>query len=265
MPASTTKRATITLLTIVVIGGMVSAARIGAAKRGGHDLVVINDLNVFDQVAAQDSNNVRLYGNLVNFTGAPAAMKRVVVHTGHGYNCASGTCMAPPAPPKFETVMQMGSTYTVIEANDASLPLTTIPSDVKVLMLWLPSVEYSAAEVAAFKQLIAAGGRVVVVGERGSTPELPESYLAHRQTLNKLLADMGTTMRNIGGEYECPSEANAHIALPKQSIKNHQVTDDVKGLTVACLSELEIGPKEKELVRSTRPGRHVLAAVREWR
>ena len=82
--------------------------------------------------------------------------------------------------------------------------------------------------------------------------------------VNKLLADMGTTMKNIGGEYECPAAANAHVTLPRQSIKNHQVTDDVKGLVVACASELEIGPKEEELVRA-RPGRHILAAVREWR
>jgi hypothetical protein len=256
----TAKHAGLALLPIAIFLGEVGLNQPNGV--GGRDLVVINDLNAFDQAASQDPNNARFYRNLVRFNGVPAR-KRVVVHVGHGYNCpGGGTCVGGPTPPTFETMMTVGGAYTVIDGDDTSFPLTSIPNDVRVIILWLPSVNYSAAEVTALKQFVGAGGRVVVVGERGSVPANPGAFAAHRQTLNKLLADMGTTMQNVGGEYVCPAPPNVHVALPSSSIKPHQVTSGMKSITMSCASALKIGAKEKPLIVASDT--LILAAVTRW-
>jgi hypothetical protein len=235
----------------------------GGVVFAGHDVVVINDLNVFDNTAAKDTDNVKLYRNLVSYSGAPVEMTRILVQVGHGYPCVTNnTCIGGVSPPTFETVMAMGGTYSVFEGTDATQPLTSIPNDIKVVILWLPMTAYSAAEVEALSKLIQRGGRVVIAGERGGIGAAAAYYQPHRVTVDALLTALGLALQTAGGEYDCPADNNAHVKLPPASVKSHQVTTGMGGLMMSCASALTLGPKDAALFLSTDQQKVIGAVAR---
>jgi hypothetical protein len=224
----------------------------------GADIVVFNDLNMFDNTAAADPNNLAFYANLVSYTGSGtrAANTRVLVHRGHDVRCDrfdNEECSIEGWSTFENTMRAVGSGYTVDNVDDASAPLTTIASNVKVIILALPMTPYSAAEINALKAFAGEGGRIVFVGEY-------EGFYGDGIGVeNDFLTSMGAVMTNTGGEVDCADEAGYKV-LPSTSLRSHQVTGGLTQLTIACASVLDPGPDDYPLFYD-RSGESLLGAV----
>lgn len=221
----------------------------------GADVVVFNDLNMFDNTAAADPNNLVLYRNLVTYTGTGprASMTRVWVHRGHSVRCNQPTgnkeC-SPSGWSTFESTMRTaGSGFTVDDVDDTSGPLTSIPADVKVIILALPMTNYSTAEINSMKAFAGDGGRLIFVGEHQSF------YGAGISVENDFLTKMGAVMRNTGGSIDC----NYNI-IPGSSLRPHQITTGVAQIKMACASVVAPGPNDYALFYD-KAGTRLLGAV----
>jgi hypothetical protein len=211
----------------------------------GTDIVVFNDVNVFDDTAMASPDNELLVQNLVNFTtGKPRdAGTEVWIDcrapvSGGLHGCANSST--------FQTTIE-SQDLSLIEIFEGSLD--ELPSEVKVLILWIPSISYTTAEINAFKQFAAEGGRIIFVGEHEGFygPFIPAQ--------NAFLEALGAVLRNSGGLFDC-----GYVELPASSIGSHQITGGLNGLTIACSSEIVLGPHDFPLYRDTS-GTHVLSGV----
>jgi hypothetical protein len=210
----------------------------------GTDIVVFNDLNVFDAIRMANANNVALVQNLVDFTtGKPRDDGdevwidcRTSVMSDPG--CTDGSIF-------HNTIENQGlATVEIFEGS-----LEDLPAEVKVLILWLPTTVYPTAEINAFKQFAAEGGRIVFVGEHNGF------YGPYIPAQNAFLEDLGAVLRNVGGLFDC-----GQVVLPESALRPHQITQGLTNLTIACSSEIVLGPGDFPLyVDST--GTHVLSGV----
>ncbi len=227
-------------------------AQSSSAPSSGGDVVVFNDLNMFDNYAAQDSSNARLFKNLVDFTatGPRASATRVLIHLGHGSLCITE---CPRTWTTFVSTMS-GQGYSVTYADDETAPLTTLGSDVKVVILVLPTQAYSDAEINALKAFASEGGRIQFVGEFQSF--YGDAGIAVE---NEFLTKMGAQMQNTGGQVDCVT-TDGYPVIPESSLRAHQVTTGLAQLTVACASVVQPGPDDYPLVYDTS-GEFVLSAV----
>lgn len=214
----------------------------------GTDVAVFNDINVFDNFAAQDPSNVRLFKNLVNFTtvGPRGSATGVLIHLGHGSVCVNE---CPSVWTTFVSTMT-GEGYSVTYGNDETALLTTLGSNVKVVILAVPTQPYSTAEVNSLKAFAGQGGRIVFVGEH-------EGYYgaAGIAVENVFLDNMGAEMQNTGGAVDC----NYNV-VPQSSLRAHQITAGLTQLTIACASVVDPGPNDYALFYDLS-GEFVLGAV----
>ena len=206
---------------------------------------MFNDVNVFDNTGMSNANNVRMVENLVSFTTGKARddgdevwfdCRTSVGGAGHG--CTDGTA--------FHNTIE-GEGLSTVELFSGSLD--DIPAQVKVLFLWVPSSPYSTAEINAFKQFAEEGGRIVFVGEHAGF------YGQFIPAQNAFLEKLGAVLRNSGGLFDC-----SFVQLPLSSLRLHQITAGLTGLTVACSSEIVLGPTDFPLYLDTT-GTHVLSGV----
>ena len=103
----------------------------------------------------------------------------------------------------------------------------------KVIFLWNPLVAYTVPEINAFKQFAADGGRLVFVGEWDGY------YGAGIALENAFLLNMGAVMTNIGQAIDC-----GYNTLPAASLRPHEVTTGMTGVTIACASVIVPGPTD---------------------
>jgi hypothetical protein len=128
------------------------------------------------------------------------------------------------------------SGYTIDNITSNSGTITSIPADVKVVLLWNPLVPYTTDEINAFKQFADEGGRVVFIGEW-------EGYYGAGIPLeNQFLLDMGAVMTNIGDAVDC-----GYTDLPAASLRPHQITTGMTGVRIACASVIVPGPEDYPL------------------
>ena len=208
----------------------------------GADVVVFNDVNLFDGTAMSDVNNQRMVRNLVNFTGpgVRATGRGVVIQSGH--NSSYIRCFDTAA----ENVM-VGEGYTVTRLTDADVPLPA--AGVKVLILCLPNIPYSRAEINRFKQFSSEGGRLIFVGEHAGF------YGSGIPIENQFLIDMGAVMRNVGDAIDC-----GYNVLPAASLRAQQITTGMTQVTMACASVITLGENDFALFYD-RSNTRVLAGV----
>jgi hypothetical protein len=215
----------------------------------GTDIVVFNDVNVFDNTAMADANNVLLVQNLVDFTaGKPRDDGDAV-----WIDCrapAHGVTVGGCSPSTFQTTIA-GEGFTVVMVTEGGLD--EIPADVKTIFLWIPTLEYTAPEITAFKQFAEEGGRVVFVGEHAGF------YGEWIPQQNAFLQAMGAVMENTGGFVDCADESG-YPTLPASSLRPHQITTGMTGVTVACSSVIEAGPSDFVLYFDSS-GTEVLSGV----
>ena len=105
-----------------------------------------------------------------------------------------------------------------------------------MIFLWNPLVQYTAAEVNAFKQFAEEGGRVVFVGEHSGY------YSDGIPIENQFLLDMGAVMTNIGQAVDC-----GYNVLPSASLRPHQITEGMTDVTIACSSVIVPGEQDYPL------------------
>jgi uncharacterized protein YjdB len=221
--------------------------RVGAETppSAGRDVVVFNDVNIFDNIAMASPSNVAMVRNLVLFDagGARAGADRVWIDYGRNSRCAG--CISVEA---FRAAIDAtGMTSEIVYSSSGSLG--SIPADVKVIFLWLPAVAYTTAEINALKAFAAAGGRLVFVGEHAGF------YGTYIPLQNQFLELMGAVMRNVGDAVDC-----GRVTLPAGRLRPHQVTQGMTEVLVACASVIQLGPEDFALFYDLSNSR-VLAGV----
>jgi hypothetical protein len=211
------------------------------------EIVVFNDLNLFDDIAMGNPNNVLLVENLVGFTSGGARDDGTEVW----FDCratfyAEGGCTEGSV--LYGTIEAQG--LSAVQVTEGSLD--DIPAEVKVLVLWLPTTAYSTAEINGLKQFADEGGRIVFVGEHQN---FYGTYIPIAQ--NPLLEALGSTLEAIGANVNC---TGAHVLLPESSLRPHEITDGLTDLSFGCSSRMALGEEDLPLFLNTA-GVHVLAAV----
>ncbi|MFN8651265.1 MAG: hypothetical protein U0133_05125 [Gemmatimonadales bacterium] len=216
---------------------------IKAVPTVGADLVVINDINIFDQEAMNpDSSigNVRFVKNLVNFSGTGPRTTGTVVWYDRGRNspCMSVDDMecADSAKATLDSVIQ--STGKTIVKFDTLTTFTNIPSNVKVIFLWMPLVQYSLSEINLFKRFAAEGGRIVFMGENGFF-----YGQAGLDLQNNFLLVMGSQMTNVGDVLDCrTNDPFQYFKTPSKSLRSNPLLSGVTSLRYVCASKIVPGP-----------------------
>lgn len=228
------------------VGGFL---RMRVAEQGpppGRDIAVFNDVNLFDDFAMADPDNQRFVRNLVAFsgTGPRSAGTQVWFDVGRP-NACFGNCAVPLM---RSTIAAAGLTVSDVNSNAGAF--TAIPSTVKAIFLWLPTLAYTTAEVNALKQFASEGGRVVFVGEH-------EGYYGAGGIAieNQFLTAMGAVLRNTGGAIDC-----GRVEMTESQLRPAQITDGVITLQMGCASVIAPGPEDYALFYD-RSGTRVLGGV----
>ncbi|WP_051931112.1 thrombospondin type 3 repeat-containing protein [Gillisia sp. Hel_I_29] len=215
----------------------------------GRDVVVFNDANMFDDNAMEDPDNIRFVENLVTYTttGSRNAGDVVWIDRGRSAACYSnGECDEDGWSKMEETITNTGLTVTSVFSNAGSL--TNIPADVKVIFLVMPTLQYTVAEINAFKAFAAEGGRIIFVGEHSS-------FYFFIDVQNQFLLNMGAVLTNTGGLVDC-----GYTVIPQSSNRVHPIMAGITDLTIACASVIEIGVDDFALFYDTTNTK-VLAGV----
>jgi hypothetical protein len=227
--------------------------------RPGRDVVVFNDINLFDNTALRNDNNKLFVRNLINFEtiGDRKDGKTVWFDCGRrsGY---PGACSSVDVLTQLQNIIKdNGFDLKFIQSENADdSPLRNIDADVKILFLWLPKVQYSVAEINEMKDFANEGGRIVFIGEwDGFYTQVGLNVE------NQFLVNMGAVMRNLGNRFNCLSFAGQpYPILQSTSLRSHPITRDLTNLTIACASKIELGPGDFALFYDTS-NTHVLGGV----
>lgn len=217
---------------VSVLTGSVTFTATGATPG---DIIVFNDLEMFDDFAMGDPNNQKLAQNLGSFTGTgPRA-------TGTSYFIDGGHGSAYPECLKETARSQIG---LAARAAWPSGQDATIPADVKLYILCLPATEITAAEISAFRQFAAEGGRIVFVGENTA------AYGGNIPIQNKFLSDMGSSMVITSAMIDCGPYQHHPV-----NAAAHQVLTGMAYVLLACSSSISnFGPGDISLFSGINNG-----------
>ena len=217
-----------------------------AGPTPGADLLVFNDINMWDGQYGSGPENLVLFGNIVGFTtgGARASGHTVMFYTGAGSWCGveCSTATSGYTASLGGRLVELG--YAVV--NEAG-SLAAIPADVKVIFIFIPMTTVPVGDVNGLKQFAGQGGRVVVVGENGGLMGL--TGLAAE---NQLLQDLGAQLTNQGG---CLVNGGEYA----QAEGTHQLVTGLTQVLMACASPMTPGPDDFVLFRA--PTGEVVGAV----
>ena len=207
-----------------------SSMTISPIPSAGEDVIVYNDVNVLDDNSMANPNNIIMLNNLLGYTasGPRASGTEVLVDGGHGSICGAAFCGA-----SFATFAAQVTTLGLTMTIDISGDLSSINSNVKVLVLWLPTVFYTVSEINAMKQFSSEGGRIIFVGEHAGF------YGGGFPAQNDFLTKMGAQMTNVGDFIDC-----GYNTLPGTSLRTHQVTTGMTDVTMGCSSQIILGPND---------------------
>ncbi len=202
----------------------------------GRDVVVFNDVNVFDNTGMADPNNQLLVQNLINFTapGPRDAGTTLWWDGGRNSSCQANAECALASLTTMATIIRDAG-FTIVEIFSDAGTLVDIPPEVKVIILWNPRIAYTSEEITELKRFSADGGRIIFVGEH------IDFYLQSGIDVeNQFLAEMGAQMENTGGAVDC-----GYNVLPATSLRSeHQIMTGLSQLTIACASVIEPGPQD---------------------
>jgi hypothetical protein len=204
------------------------------APRPGRDVVVFNDVNHLDNQSLNNPNNILLVRNLINYStiGDRANGTRVLFDCGRNSGYPESCQTSNTHSRLHQEIRSYGFDLDFI--NSSNTPLTNIPSDVKILFLWLPKIQFSVAEINEMKSFAEEGGRIIFIGEWDGF--YTNVGLAVE---NQFLINMGAFMRNVGNAVDC-----GYNILPATSLRPHPIMRDITNLTIACASVIELGPND---------------------
>lgn len=244
---------TATVLDVTGVGALF-VQEVETGPRPGKDIIVFNDMNPFDNSnGLVNSNNRLMVRNLVTYeTIGPRANGNTI-----WFDC--GKDSRYPLACSFTTgihtqvkqlIQSFGFNLEMIDSSET--PLVDIPQDVKVIFLWLPRIAYSLDEINNLKKFADQGGRIVFIGEF-------DDYYEEIgfQVQNHFLENMGSDMRNIGGNYAC---FGIDRSIPVTSLRPHPITRDMTGVSLACASVVETGENDYPFIYD-RTNNQILASV----
>lgn len=203
---------------------------------GGGDFIVFNDLNVFDDNGMSIEDNHTLVRNLVTFGGSGPRSAGTVVWWDNGRSTNCSWC-TPGTLTTTASVIQ-GEGLSIQQIWSSSGSLVNIPTNVRVIFLWMPNVYYTWQEINALKAFAQEGGRIVFIGEHGS-------YYSGFHVENRFFSDMGSQMTVQGAFLDC-----GFNTLPADRILPGQVTEGMTQYRMACSSRLYPGPNDVALILS---------------
>ncbi len=207
----------------------------------GTDVVVVNDINVFDFNAMNNPNNKLFVTNLVNFTtpGPRNSATEVVWDRGRTSTCfvlGNNECNDGNMATARATITAAGYTIVDIQSSGGTLDdlFTATGANWRTIWLWVPNEGFDTDEINALKQFASEGGRVLFIGEWAGY--YPPGGIALE---NQFLLDMGAVMTNTGGAIDC-----GYNTVQPSSLRAHQITTGLTNLTMACSSVLIPGPTD---------------------
>ncbi|MEP7325338.1 MAG: hypothetical protein ABI836_05250 [Gemmatimonadota bacterium] len=211
---------------------------LSAVPSAGTDVIVINDMNLFDaNFMAQDINNRRFAANMVTFvtTGSRNAGRVVMYDRGRNSSCfGDGECADGPNV-TIDSVLHKNG-FSIVKV-DTVASWANIPPNVKVIFLWNPTIAYTTADINGFKLFASQGGRIVFLGEH-----IGFYAQVGIDTENQFLSDMGSQFTNVGAVLACTE------TIPKSQIQAHQTTTGLTDIVIACASEAQPGPNDFPLI-----------------
>ncbi len=215
---------------------------------GGFDLVVFNDVNIFDDHGMADTNNQQLVRNLVSFSngGVRGSGTGVLWYQGHG---SLKTIDASNSfPYQFQTlqstVSNAGYTFTY-----GTPDLTSLDPSYKAVFIDLPTSQFSSGELGALQVFALNGGRVIYIGENDY------AYASYVPVENAFLSGMGVSIVDLGGAIDC-----GYNHLPASALRPTEVTTGLTDLTMACSAAVSAGSADTPFMYSI-DGTHILGAL----
>lgn len=232
------------------------------ASGGDADIVMINDLNLFDNTMMAGLGNQRFVQNLIANTGGGSRSRGTVVWSDRSRDAG---CVPPQDSfdecgdlakrDFFAAIGQAGYTVASFDST-VEADLTDIPNDVRALILWMPLVPYTALELNGLKRFVAQGGRIIFIGEN-------VDYYSQTgiDVENALLAGLGGSMTNRGDFIDCLLDTGLQFwVTPSRSLRAHPLMNGVTDLRYACASEIRLGSNDKALFYD-QTNKKVLGAV----
>ena len=246
--------------TFQVCATQAAATGCGKVVLSRAEVIVVNDMNLFDDTYSVDPNahvvypnNAAFFRNLVQFTGpGPRATQTgVVMHRGHQSRCATAPTECTRTEHDTLNAVLAAAGYNLTHVDDLAATIVAIPSNIKVIFLWTPTTPYTNAEMNILKTFAGQGGRIVFVGEYAGyyTP-------AGIATENAFFQGMGTQLTNAGGQFDCSQQ----FVLGSASLRPHQVTTGMTGIALACAGQVIPGPNDYAFLYDSR-NTTVLGAV----
>jgi len=232
-----------------IIYDVVFDSTVAPAESG--DIIVINDINMFDDPRIVEEDNIQFVGNLVSFSsdGLPrSAASNIVFDRGRNSTCGlRSLCDDNDMSKMRQAITNLG--FTIVNDDSSSGSLTDIDAETKVIFFWNPEQEFTIDEISALKKFSNEGGRIIWIGEHAGF------YGNGIPIQNQFLEDMGVVMRNIGGIIL----TGAHtISIDPGS--THQSLESVQTVHMNTASEMELGPNDFALIIDPVSG-HIIAAV----
>lgn len=214
------------------------------------DILVINDLNAFDDDRIGLGDNPQFVRNMVNFNGSGIRAQGDTVV----FDTYSSRCALCPSRTMFELWNDEG--FTTEEVSESNYIVDTLPSskNVKAYVIWLRTQTFSNAETSALKDFAREGGRIIYISEHAG-------FMTSQgiQTQNDFLAKMGASMRNLGFS----RHGGNHKTTFNTEGPRHQMLTNIspdKGVYVNYVSILSVGASDYPLLYD-RFGVDVIAGI----
>jgi hypothetical protein len=202
----------------------------GGGGSGSPGLFLLGDSNLFrDDNMTAGSGNETFFNHLIDF---PSSLGSDVMIDCRGTAGNDAPCTSLTV--DFENFRQLIDPSD-IQVVDAEFDL--IPADVKTFVSFVRTADFTAGEIAALKELMTQGGRVVYVTEY-------ELFAGHSfsTTTNAFLAAMGSTAQNVGGEHD-----GFMVTLSGSSIGSHGLMAGVTSLVIGGASAFSPGTDDEVL------------------
>jgi hypothetical protein len=193
---------------------------------GGGELIILNDVDVFNQTGTLNPNNRMLVDNLVDFYNSQRGSQTTVwFDRGRGSKCfETSGCLDPDLVTMTSVITAAGLTR-VDNNSDSKNRYDVIPANVSSIILWNPTVAFQKGEIAAFSTFLAEGGRLMLIGEE-------KDFVGANgiRAANRLIADLGGTWDVNGDNVDCGG-----TVLPAASINTaHPIMRGITGLSMNC-------------------------------
>ncbi len=211
----------------------------------GGDVVGLGDTYLFGNAAlgAQPGNRT-LLTRLLGFSGAGprggSGGRRIIFDRGRNAPClASGLCADSTLTALSAALTSQGFT---IQNNDTLVEYRAIPSNVKTIVFFNPTVYLSDRETNELKRFARGGGRIVLVAD---------DSLSLGGSLNNTLNVVSDFAYRLGGgfyTYSTDAGCPGATTLTGPDIQSHQATSGVTSVLIHCANELYLSSNSYSLL-----------------